>query len=282
MIRFWRKTRIFVFTTIVLAILLISHNLVPKVEAQPPITVAANNLLEPQAATPPVDDSRVAVTYRSLLNVASPNRSLSASPAVLPPLPYSYGGLTKAIDMETMKLHHDAHHAAYVNNLNDALKQYPYLQRRSVEQLLLNLDLVPESIRTKVRNNAGGHLNHTIFWQLMSPQGGGQPTGGLAQEINKTFGSFNAFKKEFEAAGAARFGSGWVWLVRNRQNQLQIVSTPNQDSPIMDGSYPIMGNDVWEHAYYLKYRNRRAEYLSNWWNVVNWPQIHRRWQDSLQ
>ncbi|MDZ8238566.1 MAG: superoxide dismutase [Nostoc sp. ChiQUE01a] len=262
MIKFWRETIICVLTTIVLAILLNSYNPVPIAEAQ-------------SATTPTTTD-------RSLLSVAYPNRALSASPAQLPPLPYAFGALAKAIDAETMKLHHDAHHASYVNNLNDALKQYPDLQKRSVESLLLDLNSVPENIRTKVRNNAGGHLNHTIFWQLMSPQGGGEATGAIAQEINKTFGSFDAFKKQFNAAGAGRFGSGWVWLVRNPQNQLQIVTTANQDNPIMEGLYPIMGNDVWEHAYYLKYRNRRADYLNNWWNVVNWPQINRRSQLSSQ
>ncbi|MGJ5628297.1 superoxide dismutase [Nostoc sp. CALU 1950] len=260
MIKFWRKTIVFFFTTILLAILLISHEPVPIAEAQ--------------SSTP------IPTPARSFPPVAYPNRALSASPAQLPPLPYAYGALGKAIDAETMKLHHDAHHASYVKNLNDALKQYPDLQKRSVEALLVDLNSVPEDIRTKVRNNGGGHLNHTIFWQLMSPEGGGQPSGAIAQEINKTFGSFDAFKKQFNAAGAARFGSGWVWLVRNPQNQLQIVTTANQDNPIMEDSYPIMGNDLWEHAYYLKYRNRRAEYLNNWWNVVNWPQINRRYLSS--
>ena len=169
-----------------------------------------------------------------------------------------------------MKLHHDEHHAAYVNNLNDALKKYPNLQNRSVESMLRDLDSIPEAIRTTVRNNGGGHLNHTIFWQIMSPKGGGQPTGQIAQEINKTFGSFEKFREQFNEAGGDRFGSGWVWLVRNAKGQLEIASTPNQDNPIMAGQYPIMGNDVWEHAYYLRYQNRRQEYLNNWWNVVNW------------
>lgn len=204
MIRFWRKTIVFFFATILLTILLISHELVLIAEAQ-----SSTPTLTPTAA-------------RSFSSVAYPNRSLSASPAQLPPLPYAYGALGKAIDAETMKLHHDAHHASYVKNLNDALKQYPDLQKRSVEALLVDLNSVPEDIRTKVRNNAGGHLNHTIFWQLMSPEGGGQPSGAIAQEINQTFGSFDAFKKQFNAAGAARFGSGWVWLVRNPQNQLQM------------------------------------------------------------
>lgn len=206
---------------------------------------------------------------------------LRANPAQLPPLPYAYNALEKAIDAETMKLHHDKHHATYVNELNSALKYYPDLQKRSVEELLRDLDRLPEKIRTKVRNNGGGHLNHTIFWQTMSPSGGGQPTGAIAPEINRTFGSFNAFKKRFNEAGKDRFGSGWVWLVRNSQGQLEIVSVPNQDSPIIKGFYPIMGNDVWEHAYYLRYQNRRAEYLNNWWNVVNWAEVNKRAQ-SLQ
>jgi Fe-Mn family superoxide dismutase len=210
------------------------------------------------------------------VSVAYPARALSASPAQLPPLPYGYDALSKAIDAETMRLHHDQHHAAYVKNLNEALKDQPQVQNRSVEALLRDLNSVPESIRMKVRNNAGGHLNHTIFWQIMSPDGGGQPTGAIAQEINQTFGSFENFQKQFNVAGGDRFGSGWVWLVRNGQGQLQITTTPNQDNPISEGNFPIMGNDVWEHAYYLKYRNRRAEYLSNWWNVVNWAEVDRR------
>lgn len=214
--------------------------------------------------------------------VPSQAGELSAYPAQLPPLPYGYDALSAAIDAETMTLHHDKHHAAYVSNLNKALAQQPSLQSQSVESLLRNLDDVPEDIRTTVRNNAGGHLNHTMFWQLMSPDGSGQPTGAIAQAINQTFGSFDNFKTQFNEAGAGRFGSGWVWLVRNPQRQLQIITTPNQDNPIMDGSYPILGNDVWEHAYYLKYQNRRAEYLSNWWNVVNWQEVNRRFQLASQ
>ncbi len=214
--------------------------------------------------------------------VAFLDRPLSANPAQLPPLPYPYEALEKAIDAETMKLHHDRHHQTYVTNLNNALKKYPQLQSRSVEYLLRNLNIIPEDIRTAVRNNGGGHLNHTIFWQIMGPQGGGEPTGEIAQEINQTFGSFDEFQKQFNEAGGDRFGSGWVWLVRNPQRQLEIMSTPNQDSPIMEGYYPIMGNDVWEHAYYLRYQNRRAEYLNSWWNVVNWNEVNRRAQASLR
>jgi len=181
-----------------------------------------------------------------------------------------------------MKLHHDRHHASYVENLNEALKQQSNLQNRSVEALLRDLNSVPEAIRTTVQNNGGGHLNHTIFWQIMSPNGGGQPTGAVAEAINQTFGSFENFRKQFNEAGGDRFGSGWVWLVRNSQGQLQITTTPNQDNPITEGFYPILGNDVWEHAYYLRYQNRRAEYLTNWWNVVNWEEVNRRFQLASQ
>lgn len=219
-----------------------------------------------------------AQTQAQAVPVASPDGELGATPAELPPLPYDYSALAQVIDAETMRLHHDRHHAAYVNNLNEALQNYPDLQGRSVESLLRDLESVPEDIRTTVRNNGGGHLNHTIFWQIMSPDGGGQPTGEIAQAIEQAFGSFEAFQTQFNEAGSDRFGSGWVWLVRNGEGQLEIVSTPNQDSPIMDGQYPIMGNDVWEHAYYLRYQNQRGEYLSNWWNVVNWPEVNRRFQ----
>ncbi len=232
------------------------------------LMVACSTTLQAQPSQPTAAPS----------TAASTGGELRAYPAQLPPLPYAFGGLAKAIDAETMKLHHDNHHATYVKNLNEALKQQPTLQNLSVEALLRDLNRVPEDIRTKVRNNAGGHLNHTIFWQIMSPNGGGQPTGAIAQAINQTFGSFDNFKKQFNQAGGDRFGSGWVWLVRNPQGQLQIITTPNQDNPIMEGAYPILGNDVWEHAYYLRYQNRRAEYLTNWWNVVNWPEIDRRFQ----
>ncbi len=214
--------------------------------------------------------------------VASPDGELAAYPAELPPLPYDYGALSAAIDPETMQIHHDRHHAAYVKNLNGALEQQPNLQNRTVEALLRDLNNVPEGIRTTVRNNAGGHLNHTIFWQLMGPNAGGQPTGEIAQAIDQTFGSFDSFREQFNAAGGDRFGSGWVWLVRNPQGQLQITTTPNQDNPIMDGNFPILGNDVWEHAYYLRYQNQRAEYLTNWWNVVNWQEVNRRFQLASQ
>lgn len=201
-------------------------------------------------------------------------------PAQLPPLPYDYGALEPFIDAQTMQLHHDKHHATYITKLNEAVQKYPELQGQSVVTLLQDLNSVPEDIRTAVRNNGGGHLNHTMFWQIMTPDAGGTPTGALAEAIDTAFGDFDTFKKQFNQAGADRFGSGWVWLVLNDQNQLQIVSTANQDTPITDDLYPIMGNDVWEHAYYLKYQNRRAEYLENWWNVVNWTEVDRRFTQA--
>ncbi len=198
----------------------------------------------------------------------------------LPPLPYGYDALEPTIDQETMTLHHDKHHGTYVNNLNAALEKYPELQSKSAEELISDLNSVPEDIRTAVRNNGGGHVNHTMFWEIMSPNGGGEPTGPIADAIRETFGSFEDFKKQFNDAGAKRFGSGWVWLVRTSDGKLQITSTANQDNPLMEGQYPIMGNDVWEHAYYLTYRNRRAEYLEAWWNVVNWDAINQRFQSG--
>lgn len=211
---------------------------------------------------------------------ASTGQELSVAPAQLPPLPYDKAALEPYIDSQTMTLHHDKHHAAYVTNLNNALKSYPDLQSRSVEALLRDLEALPAAIRTTVRNNGGGHLNHTMFWQIMAPNSGGQPTGAIATAINQAFGSFDQFKQQFNQAGAGRFGSGWVWLVRNAQGTLEITTTANQDSPIMAGQFPLLGNDVWEHAYYLKYQNRRAEYLDNWWNVVNWAEVNRRWQQT--
>lgn len=211
---------------------------------------------------------------------ASPSADPNLIPAQLPPLPYDYGALEPYIDTQTMQLHHDKHHATYVTKLNEAVQNYPELQGKSVVALLQDLNSVPEDIRTAVRNNGGGHLNHTMFWQIMAPNAGGAPTGALAEAINTAFGDFDTFKQQFNQAGADRFGSGWVWLVLNPQNQLQIVSTANQDTPITDGLYPIMGNDVWEHAYYLKYQNRRTEYLDSWWSVVNWAEIDRRYTQA--
>ena len=196
----------------------------------------------------------------------------------LPPLPYAYEALEPYIDTETMHLHHDKHHAAYVNTLNTAIEKHPELASKSAEDLLRNLNSVPEDIRTTVRNHGGGHVNHTMFWQIMAPKAGGEPSGPLADEIRKTFGSFDEFKTKFNDAGAKQFGSGWAWLVRGNDSKLQIISTPNQDSPLSQGLWPILGNDVWEHAYYLKYKNARPDYLKAWWNVVNWKEIEKRFQ----
>jgi superoxide dismutase, Fe-Mn family len=196
----------------------------------------------------------------------------------VPPLPYDYAALEPYIDAQTMTLHHDKHHATYVTNLNNALQKYPQLQNKSAEEIIRDIKSVPEDIRTAVRNNGGGHVNHTMFWKIMKPKGGGAPSGKIADEIKSAFGSFEDFQKLFNDTGTKQFGSGWVWLVRNTGGKLQVLSTPNQDNPMMDGHQPIMGNDVWEHAYYLKYQNRRADYLAAWWNVVNWDEINKRLQ----
>ena len=197
----------------------------------------------------------------------------------LPPLPYDYNALEDTIDEMTMRLHHDKHHQTYVTNLNNALQGLSQFDGMPVEQLIQRLNDVPENVRTAVRNNGGGHANHSMYWQIMGPGKGGQPSGELADAITQAFGSFDQFKTQFQAAGAGRFGSGWVWLVANN-GALSIASTPNQDSPYMDGQYPVMGNDVWEHAYYLKYNNRRPDYLAAWWNVVNWDEVARRFAAS--
>jgi len=193
----------------------------------------------------------------------------------LPPLPYDYNALEPHIDEQTMRLHHDKHHAAYVNNLNAALEGHAELAAMSAEDLIRNLDRVPESIRTAVRNNGGGHVNHTMFWQIMGPNAGGAPTGAIAEAINGTFGGFDAFKEQMNKGGVGRFGSGWVWLV-DSGGKLAIESTANQDNPMMEGKKPVFGIDVWEHAYYLKYQNRRPDYLGAWWNVVNWVEVNKR------
>lgn len=198
----------------------------------------------------------------------------------LPPLPYDYSALEPHIDAQTMTLHHDKHHNTYVTNLNTALEKHPELQNKSAEELLQDLQSVPEDIRTAVRNNGGGHVNHTMFWTIMGPNGGGEPTGPISDAINSAFGSFDDFKQKFNAAGAARFGSGWVWLVRDGSGNLSITSTANQDNPLSEGQFPILGNDVWEHAYYLKYQNRRPEYLQAWWNTVNWDEVNKRFQQA--
>ncbi len=191
----------------------------------------------------------------------------------LSPLPYAEDALEPHIDARTMGIHHDKHHAAYTSNLNNALANHPELADRSIEELLGDLDNVPADIRTAVRNNGGGYANHNLFWEVMSPNGGGEPTGELANAITAAFGSFAAFKAAFTQAGATRFGSGWAWLYVDEEGNLAVSSTPNQDTPLMQGHTPILGVDVWEHAYYLHYQNRRADYLAAWWNVVNWDRV---------
>jgi Fe-Mn family superoxide dismutase len=194
----------------------------------------------------------------------------------LPPLPYGYDALEPTIDAETMKLHHDFHHKAYVDNLNKALAGQPELLSKSIVDILRNISSVPENIRQAVINNGGGHANHTMFWEIMGQGAGGKPTGELASAIDETFGSFDKFRDQLSQSAVTRFGSGWGWLVLD-QGKLKILSTANQDSPYMKGQYPIMGIDVWEHAYYLKYRNRRPEYVKAWWNVANWEKISERY-----
>jgi Fe-Mn family superoxide dismutase len=196
-------------------------------------------------------------------------------PFELPPLPYDYAALEPYIDEATMKLHHDKHHQAYVTNLNGAVEKHAELGAKSPEDLIKNLDAVPEDVRAVVRNNGGGHVNHTMFWQIMKPKGGGQPMGNIATQIQADFGDFESFKKQFNETTAKQFGSGWGWVVW-KGGKLAIVTTPNQDNPLSQGLYPILGNDVWEHAYYLKYQNRRPDYLAAWWNVVNWDEINKR------
>ena len=190
----------------------------------------------------------------------------------LPALPYDFAALEPSIDARTMEIHHDKHHAGYVNNLNAALEKAPELQSKSLDDLLQHLDAVPESVRTAVRNNAGGHWNHSMFWEIMSPKGGGEPTGKLADAIKKSFGDFATFQTQFADAAAKRFGSGWAWLVKDG-GKLSITSTP-----VMEKKHPILGVDVWEHAYYLKYQNKRPDYVKAWWNVVNWPEVGRRFE----
>jgi Fe-Mn family superoxide dismutase len=192
----------------------------------------------------------------------------------VPPLPYDYNALEPHIDEQTMRLHHDKHHQAYVDKVNAALEGTD-LEGKPIEEVIANLDSVPEDKRGAVRNNGGGHLNHTAFWETMSPDGGGEPDGDLASAINDAFGSFDEFKEKFEAAGVGQFGSGWAWLVVDG-GSLAITSTPNQDNPISEGKTPILGNDVWEHAYYLKYQNKRPDYLKAWWNTVNWSKVAER------
>lgn len=227
------------------------------------VTALFGNSLIARAATPPAPS--VAPT----------------GPYTLPPLPYPYEALEPSIDAETMHLHHDKHHQAYITNANKLLADQPELAKLSPEELLLNLDKTPESIRTGLRNNVGGHLNHSLFWLMMSPKGGGVPSGALAGEIQKTFGSFEEFQKQFNDAALKRFGSGWAWLVF-KDGKLSIVSTPNQDPPLLEGQTPLLGLDVWEHAYYLKYQNRRPDYITAWWNVVNWPFVEAQFSKTAK
>ncbi len=194
-------------------------------------------------------------------------------PFELPPLPYAYNALEPHIDEATMHYHHDNHHQTYVTNLNNAIAKHLELKDKHLEELLRNLDAVPEDIRMAVRNNGGGHWNHTFFWEIMTPGGGGEPTGSLAAAIISDFGSFAAFQEQFKAAALGRFGSGWAWLIAEKNGALSIVSTPNQDNPLMEGKTAILGVDVWEHAYYLKYQYRRAAYIDAWWNTVNWNKV---------
>jgi len=196
----------------------------------------------------------------------------------VPDLPYDYNALEPHIDEETMRLHHDKHHQAYVDKANDALEGTDW-DGKPVDEVLQNLSSLPDDIRTAVRNNAGGHANHSLFWEIMGPDGGGEPGGDLASAIDDAFGGFDSFKDELKSAGVGQFGSGWAWLIHDGSG-LAIVSTPNQDSPVSDGNTPLLGVDVWEHAYYLKYQNRRPDYLGAWWNVVNWDEVGRRFSDA--
>ena len=195
----------------------------------------------------------------------------------LPDLPYAFNALEPHIDARTMEIHHDRHHATYVNNLNAAIEGKADLESKSIEELISDLDAVPQDIRTAVRNNGGGHANHSMFWEIMGPGGGGSPSGALGDAINAKFGGVDGLKEQVNAAGAGRFGSGWSWLVVNSNNELEVMSTPNQDSPLMEGKTPILGVDVWEHAYYLKYQNARPAYLDAWWNTVNWDAVAARY-----
>ena len=197
-------------------------------------------------------------------------------PFTLPALPYAFDALEPHIDARTMEIHHGKHHQAYVNNLNAAVEKAPELQGKSLDDLMRGIDSVPESVRTAVRNNGGGHWNHSLFWQLMAPNAGGEPGGKLADAIKSSFGDYSKLKEQFAAAGAGRFGSGWAWLIDEGNGKLSITSTPNQDNPLMEGKKAILGLDVWEHAYYLKYQNRRPDYITAWWNVVDWSAVAKR------
>jgi Fe-Mn family superoxide dismutase len=195
----------------------------------------------------------------------------------LPPLPYDFSALEPHIDAKTMEIHHGKHHQTYVNNLNAAIEKAPELASKSIDDLMRNVNTLPEAVRTPIRNNGGGHWNHSMFWQIMAPKAGGEPGGALGAAIKSAFGDFAKFREQFSAAGVGRFGSGWAWLI-NTGGKLSIVSFPNQDNPLMEGQKAIMGLDVWEHAYYLKYQNRRPDYINAWWNVVNWKEVEKRFQ----
>jgi Fe-Mn family superoxide dismutase len=197
----------------------------------------------------------------------------------VPPLPYAFDALEPHVDAKTMEIHHDKHHAAYVSKLNAALEGHEGLQKKKVEEILKDINSVPEGIRTAVRNNGGGHANHSLFWEIMGPGGGGQPTGTVAQAIQEAFGSFDSLKEKVNNAATNQFGSGWGWLVL-ADGKLDVVARPNQDSPLMEGKTPILGVDVWEHAYYLKYQNRRPDYLTAWWNTVNWSAVEQRYHQA--
>ena len=225
--------------------------------------------------------SAVAAVIGSRLEAQTPSVSpapVPSGPYALPPLPYPPEALEPHIDAETMRIHHGKHHQAYVANANKLLAGHPELAKLSPEELLLQLDKAPEDIRAGLRNNVGGHFNHSLFWTMMSPSGGGSPSGKLAAAIDGRFGSFEEFKKQFSDAAMKRFGSGWAWLIADKSGRLSILSTANQDPPLADGAKPLLGLDVWEHAYYLKYQNRRADYAAAWWNVVNWPLVEKQFE----
>lgn len=198
----------------------------------------------------------------------------------LPPLPYAYNALEKAIDAQTMEIHHTKHHQAYIDKLNAALEKHNDLMDKPVADLLMHINDIPEDIRTAVRNHGGGHHNHSLFWKIMSPEGGSEPQGELLSSIESSFDSFEAFKSKFNDAAATQFGSGWAWLAVNNNGGLEVFSTPNQDSPLMENKFPILGLDVWEHAYYLRYQNKRPDYISSWWDLVNWNQVNENFQQA--
>jgi superoxide dismutase, Fe-Mn family len=198
----------------------------------------------------------------------------------LPDLPYGYAALEPHIDQRTMEIHHQKHHAAYVSKLNEALAKHPDWQGRELEEILRSIDQLPGDIRTAVRNNGGGHANHSLFWEIMGPDAGGEPTGAIGDAIRTSFGDFGSFREKFAAAGVGRFGSGWAWLVVGQGGGIELIDLPNQDSPLMQAQVPVLGLDVWEHAYYLKYQNRRPDYIEAWWNVVDWAAVERRYQSA--